>query len=116
MAAQKAAHHCVFFYDVLSPYSYLAFEVLMRFVSVLSFSIPRRTQRVLSFWCLFSSYKKVWSMSVELKPFHLGAIMKESGNRPPGLVPAKVRVAGQAPARETHVTVPAARNCTWTST
>lgn len=52
------------FYDVISPYTWYAFEVLMR-------------------------YKTHWNVSVELKPFLLGAIMKGSGNTPPAFVPNK---------------------------
>ncbi len=48
------------FYDCLSPYSWLAFEVLHR-------------------------YKKIWNFELELKPIFLGAVMKGSNNTPPGL-------------------------------
>lgn len=53
-----------FFYDVVSPYSYLAFETLLR-------------------------YRTPWNLDVRLKPFFLGGVMKETNNRPPGLVPNK---------------------------
>ncbi|XP_068249185.1 glutathione S-transferase kappa 1-like [Palaemon carinicauda] len=53
-----------FFYDIISPYTWYAFEVMMR-------------------------YRKHWSATIELKPFFLGAIMKGSGNKPPGFVPNK---------------------------
>ncbi|KAH6943553.1 hypothetical protein HPB50_024326 [Hyalomma asiaticum] len=53
-----------FFYDVISPYSYLAFETLMR-------------------------YREPWGLDLKLKPFFLGGVMKESSNRPPALVPNK---------------------------
>ncbi|KHJ85682.1 hypothetical protein OESDEN_14587, partial [Oesophagostomum dentatum] len=52
------------YYDVISPYAWIAFESLLR-------------------------YEKVWSIKVNLKPFSLRGIMQSSGNRPPGLVPAK---------------------------
>eukprot|EP00042_Codosiga_hollandica_P058671 m.888312 g.888312 ORF g.888312 m.888312 type:complete len:226 (-) comp59928_c0_seq4:1349-2026(-) len=52
------------FYDVVSPYSWLAFSVICR-------------------------YRRVWDIDLRLKPMFLGAVMKESGNRPPGMVPAK---------------------------
>ncbi|CAG2244305.1 glutathione S-transferase kappa 1-like [Mytilus galloprovincialis] len=53
------------FYDVVSPYSWIAFEVLTR-------------------------YKSVWgNMDLKLRPFFLGGVMNESSNRPPAMVPAK---------------------------
>ncbi|XP_019856690.1 PREDICTED: glutathione S-transferase kappa 1-like [Amphimedon queenslandica] len=52
------------YYDVVSPYTWVAFEVLCR-------------------------YRSRWNMSLELKPFFLGGIMQLSGNRPPGMVPNK---------------------------
>ncbi|GIY38064.1 glutathione S-transferase kappa 1 [Caerostris extrusa] len=53
-----------FFYDIISPYSYLAFEVLQR-------------------------YKNVWKIDLKLKPMLLGGVMKSSGNSPPAVVPNK---------------------------
>ncbi|XP_013412026.1 glutathione S-transferase kappa 1-like [Lingula anatina] len=58
------------FYDVISPYSWLAFEVLTR-------------------------YKTKWNMDLQLKPFFLGGIMQGAGNRPPGLVPNKMAYMDQ---------------------
>ncbi|XP_051576712.1 glutathione S-transferase kappa 1-like [Myxocyprinus asiaticus] len=49
------------FYDVVSPYSWLGFEVLCR-------------------------YRSVWNIDLKLKPAYLGGVMHASGNRPPGLV------------------------------
>ncbi|KAM9077308.1 glutathione S-transferase kappa 1 isoform 1-T1 [Megaptera novaeangliae] len=70
------------FYDVLSPYSWLAFEVLCR-------------------------YKNIWNVSLQLRPTLIAGIMKDSGNRPPALLPRKalyvkndVRLLGQ------HLQVP----------
>ena len=48
------------YYDWLSPYSWLAFEVLLE-------------------------YEKIWDLDLELKPVYLGAIMKASENNPPGM-------------------------------
>eukprot|EP01097_Dermamoeba_algensis_P008143 TRINITY_DN528_c0_g1_i2.p1 TRINITY_DN528_c0_g1~~TRINITY_DN528_c0_g1_i2.p1 ORF type:complete len:123 (+),score=12.88 TRINITY_DN528_c0_g1_i2:91-459(+) len=53
-----------FFYDVVSPYSFLAFEVLMR-------------------------YKPIWNMQVRLRPFFLGGVMQATENTPPGSNPVK---------------------------
>lgn len=52
------------FYDVISPYSWLAFEVLCR-------------------------YRSHWNIDLVLRPCFLGGIMKESGNRPPMMTPSK---------------------------
>ncbi|XP_064415426.1 glutathione S-transferase kappa 1 [Latimeria chalumnae] len=52
------------FYDVVSPYSWVGFEILCR-------------------------YKNVWNVDLRLRPGFLGGIMKESGNRPPGVIPSK---------------------------
>lgn len=54
------------FYDVLSPYSWIAFELLLR--------------------C-----RPVWNIEIDLQPVFLSGIMKASDNTPPGLVPAKGR-------------------------
>ncbi|KAL6734830.1 hypothetical protein Aduo_005329 [Ancylostoma duodenale] len=52
------------YYDVISPYAWIGFESLIR-------------------------YENVWPIKVNLKPFSLRGIMQDSGNRPPGFVPAK---------------------------
>ncbi|XP_022807846.1 glutathione S-transferase kappa 1-like isoform X2 [Stylophora pistillata] len=52
------------FYDVISPYSWIAFEVLCR-------------------------YRPKWNLDLQFRPFLLGGIMAGSGNRPPAMVPAK---------------------------
>jgi glutathione S-transferase kappa 1 len=53
------------FYDVISPYSWVAFEMLCR-------------------------YKPVWqSMALKLKPFLLISVVKDSGNNSPLIVPNK---------------------------
>ncbi|XP_052494812.1 glutathione S-transferase kappa 1 isoform X2 [Budorcas taxicolor] len=52
------------FYDVLSPYSWLAFEVLCR-------------------------YKNIWNVSLQLQPTLIGGIMRDSGNQPPAMLPRK---------------------------
>ncbi|XP_068111497.1 glutathione S-transferase kappa 1 [Hyperolius riggenbachi] len=52
------------FYDVVSPYSWLGFEVMCR-------------------------YKDIWNVDVKLCPGFLGGIMQASGNKPPAMVPKK---------------------------
>uniref|UniRef100_A0A3B4U9G4 Glutathione S-transferase kappa n=1 Tax=Seriola dumerili TaxID=41447 RepID=A0A3B4U9G4_SERDU len=52
------------FYDVVSPYSWLGFEIMCR-------------------------YRNVWNIELKLRPAFLGGIMQGSGNKPPGLVPNK---------------------------
>lgn len=52
------------FYDVVSPYSWLGFEVLCR-------------------------YKNIWNVDIHLRPGFLGGIMQSSGNSPPAMVPKK---------------------------
>ncbi|XP_060080509.1 glutathione S-transferase kappa 1-like [Ylistrum balloti] len=54
------------FYDVVSPYSWIAFEVMCR-------------------------YRTKWNIDLKLKPFFLGGIMSGADNKPPGLVPAKAK-------------------------
>ncbi|XP_065916501.1 glutathione S-transferase kappa 1-like [Dysidea avara] len=58
------------FYDVLSPYSWIAFEVLHR-------------------------YRQKWNLHLQLCPFFLSGIMQLSENRPPGVVPLKARYMGK---------------------
>ncbi|XP_071544803.1 glutathione S-transferase kappa 1-like isoform X2 [Panulirus ornatus] len=52
------------YYDIISPYTWFAFEVLMR-------------------------YRKHWNVDVQLKPMLLGGVAKASGNKAPMLVPNK---------------------------
>uniref|UniRef100_A0A023FUN8 Glutathione S-transferase kappa n=1 Tax=Amblyomma parvum TaxID=251391 RepID=A0A023FUN8_AMBPA len=52
------------FYDVVSPYSYIAFETLIR-------------------------YRTPWNLDLKLTPFFLGGVMKEANNKPPAFVPNK---------------------------
>ncbi|XP_001506614.1 glutathione S-transferase kappa 1 isoform X2 [Ornithorhynchus anatinus] len=52
------------FYDVVSPYSWLGFEVLCR-------------------------YRNTWNINLRLRPSFIAGIMKDSGNKPPALVPRK---------------------------
>ncbi|XP_067304519.1 glutathione S-transferase kappa 1 isoform X2 [Pseudorasbora parva] len=54
-----------FFFDVVSPYSWMAFEVLCR-------------------------YKNVWNIDLKYKPAYLGALMHVSGNQPPERIPNKL--------------------------
>eukprot|EP00043_Microstomoeca_roanoka_P019991 m.233599 g.233599 ORF g.233599 m.233599 type:complete len:231 (-) comp17083_c0_seq15:2123-2815(-) len=53
-----------FIYDVLSPYSYVGFELLKRYI-------------------------QPWKLDVQYKPVLIGGLFKAAGNRPPGLVPLK---------------------------
>ncbi|XP_030309747.1 glutathione S-transferase kappa 1 [Calypte anna] len=53
-----------FFYDVVSPYSWLGFEVLCR-------------------------YQHIWNIDLCLRPAFLGGIMQATGNKPPGLLPKR---------------------------
>jgi len=59
------------FYDTVSPYSYLAFESLHK-------------------------YKRIWSkMDLKLHPVFLPAIMQTTGNKPPGMLPARAEYMNQ---------------------
>lgn len=58
------------FYDVVSPYSYFAFEELLR---------------------LQAGEWRDFIEEVVLRPFFLGGVMQASGNKPPLTVPAKGR-------------------------
>ncbi|CAD7953651.1 unnamed protein product [Amoebophrya sp. A120] len=53
-----------FYFDSVSPYANLAWHVLRR-------------------------YEKIWDFELVLKPIFLGGVMKQTGNRPPGLLPQK---------------------------
>jgi len=53
-----------FYYDVISPYSWIGFEAITR-------------------------YAKVWPIDLKLKPVLLGGVMADSGNKPPMSVAAK---------------------------
>ena len=54
------------YYDIVSPYSYVAFQILLR-------------------------YEKIWNIDLQVIPVFLGGIMKASHNKPPALVPLKGR-------------------------
>lgn len=53
-----------FYYDIVSPYTYIGFEVLCR-------------------------HRAVWNLAINFRPFFLGGVMKGANNRPPGVVPHK---------------------------
>ena len=57
----------VLYYDCVSPWSYVAFEVLQR-------------------------YRKAWSIPFELRPMSLAYIMKYANNKPPVTVPNKAQL------------------------
>ncbi|NWV30648.1 GSTK1 transferase, partial [Grantiella picta] len=52
------------FYDVISPYSWLGFEVLCR-------------------------YQHIWNINLRLRPAFLGGIMQQTGNKPPAMLPKR---------------------------
>ncbi|XP_021251154.1 glutathione S-transferase kappa 1 isoform X1 [Numida meleagris] len=52
------------FYDVVSPYSWLGFEVLCR-------------------------YQHVWNIDLRFRPAFLGGIMQSTGNKPPAMLPKR---------------------------
>lgn len=64
MSSGVAKKQIQLFYDVLSPYSWIAFEALCR-------------------------YRSKWNIELVFQPFLLGGIMKESGNKPPMFVGTK---------------------------
>jgi len=53
-----------FYFDPMSPYTFLAYVVLRR-------------------------YHALWDFKLNLKPVYLGGIMKSAKNTPPGLIPSK---------------------------
>ncbi|XP_035110426.1 glutathione S-transferase kappa 1 isoform X2 [Callithrix jacchus] len=70
------------FYDVLSPYSWLGFEVLCR-------------------------YRNIWNINLQLRPSFIGGIMKDSGNKAPALIPRKGQyMANDIKLLRQHVQVP----------
>ncbi|XP_042665776.1 glutathione S-transferase kappa 1 [Centrocercus urophasianus] len=52
------------FYDVVSPYSWLGFEVLCR-------------------------YQHIWNIDLRFRPALLGGIMQSTGNKPPAMLPKR---------------------------
>ncbi|XP_028984919.1 glutathione S-transferase kappa 1-like [Betta splendens] len=54
------------FYDVVSPYTWLGFEVMCR-------------------------YRTVWNIDLKLRPAFLSGVMQGSGNKPPAVVPNKFK-------------------------
>ncbi|NWR35981.1 GSTK1 transferase, partial [Tachuris rubrigastra] len=52
------------FYDVISPYSWLGFEVLCR-------------------------YQHIWNIDLRFRPGFLGGIMQQTGNKPPAMLPKR---------------------------
>ncbi|KAM6139879.1 glutathione S-transferase kappa 1-like [Pterocles gutturalis] len=52
------------FYDVVSPYSWLGFEVLCR-------------------------YQHIWNVDLRFRPAFLGGIMQATGNKPPAMLPKR---------------------------
>ncbi|NXP25687.1 GSTK1 transferase, partial [Scytalopus superciliaris] len=52
------------FYDVISPYTWLGFEVLCR-------------------------YQHIWNIDLRLRPGFLGGIMQQTGNKPPAMLPKR---------------------------
>ena len=54
------------YYDVVSPYGWIGFEILCR-------------------------YQHKWKINLDLNPVFLSGLMKSTGNKPPGMVPAKTK-------------------------
>ncbi|NXA05899.1 GSTK1 transferase, partial [Sapayoa aenigma] len=52
------------FYDVISPYSWLGFEVLCR-------------------------YQHIWNIDLRFRPAFLAGIMQQTGNKPPAMLPKR---------------------------
>ncbi|XP_019789417.2 glutathione S-transferase kappa 1 isoform X1 [Tursiops truncatus] len=75
------------FYDVLSPYSWLAFEVTPG--EPLRPGLGGRGQREGRAKGVLCRYKNIWNVSLQLRPTLIAGIMKDSGNQPPALLPRK---------------------------
>ncbi|KAL7988480.1 hypothetical protein Chor_007399 [Crotalus horridus] len=52
------------FYDLVSPYSWLGFEIICR-------------------------YRSIWNLDLHLRPVFLSGIMNATGNQPPAMLPKK---------------------------
>ena len=72
------------FYDVISPYSWLAFEVVASVALLYFTNIPQS-----NCYQVLCRYRSHWNIDLVLRPCFLGGIMKESGNRPPMMTPSK---------------------------
>ncbi|NXL38439.1 GSTK1 transferase, partial [Glaucidium brasilianum] len=62
--ARMARTSVELFYDVVSPYSWLGFEVLCR-------------------------YQHIWNIDLRFRPAFLGGIMQATGNKPPAMLPKR---------------------------
>merc|ERR1711894_866268 len=62
--SQPAKKTVELFYDVISPYTWIAFETLCR-------------------------YRAEWDLELKFKPFLIGAVMGKTGNQSPAMIPAK---------------------------
>ncbi|PAA74986.1 hypothetical protein BOX15_Mlig031261g4, partial [Macrostomum lignano] len=76
-----------FYYDILSPYSYLGFEVLCR-------------------------HRSVWNLVINFRPFLLRGVMQSTGNRSPGSVQLKAdyMLGRDLPRLSKHYRVPLVMN------
>jgi glutathione S-transferase kappa 1 len=71
-----------FCYDIVSPYSYLAFVALRR-------------------------YREAWDLDLNLEPIFLGGVMAATGNSPPAMLPARgVYMAGDVARLSEYFDVP----------
>ncbi|CAM9492806.1 unnamed protein product [Discosporangium mesarthrocarpum] len=66
LASSNPALEIELFYDVASPYTWLAFETLVRYTSI-------------------------WDADIRFRPFFLGGVMNSTGNKPPGQLKAKAK-------------------------
>lgn len=72
-----APNRITLYYDIVSPWSHVAFVQLTR-------------------------YSQLWSVPLDLQPINLGYVMKTAGNKPPITVPNKGRWMGAEMVRAEH--------------
>ncbi|KAM9216746.1 glutathione S-transferase kappa 1 isoform 1-T1 [Dugong dugon] len=82
------------YYDVLSPYSWLSFEVTRgcRPRRAGMGPVVRRSPglgQAGSGPKVLCRYQHVWNVDLQLRPSYIAGIMKDSGNRPPAQLPRK---------------------------
>lgn len=82
------------YFDIESPFSLFAYELLLRYCSSLLSRYPgdgyeQHHCNTLSQATLQCRHEKAWNVELILRPVLLGGLFHTTGNSPPGSVPIK---------------------------